>query len=135
MTANTGRLFDGPDWDFATLQRIHDACEQIARSELGLDTYPNQIEIITSEQMLDAFASGGLPLLYKHWSFGKHFAYEEASYRKGLKGLAYEIVINSSPCIRGAPHSGFSRLIRRIRSRSSRSIFGRPPRRRDFQCQ
>jgi stage V sporulation protein R len=99
MTATTGRLFDGPDWDFNTLQRIHDACEEIARSELGLNTYPNQIEIITSEQMLDAYASGGLPLLYKHWSFGKHFAHEEASYRRGLKGLAYEIVINSSPCI------------------------------------
>ena len=38
-------------------------------------------------------------LFYKHWSFGKHFAYQEASYRKGLMGLAYEIVINSSPCI------------------------------------
>jgi spore cortex formation protein SpoVR/YcgB (stage V sporulation) len=99
MTAGAGLLFDGPDWDFPTLQRIHDACEEIARSELGLNTYPNQIEIITSEQMLDAYASGGLPLLYKHWSFGKHFAHEEASYRRGLKGLAYEIVINSSPCI------------------------------------
>jgi spore cortex formation protein SpoVR/YcgB (stage V sporulation) len=99
MTVNAGRLFDGPDWDFTTLQRIHDACEEIARTELGLNTYPNQIEVITSEQMLDAYASGGLPLLYKHWSFGKHFAHEEASYRKGLKGLAYEIVINSSPCI------------------------------------
>src|ERR1700751_3413111 len=99
MTAIAGRLFNGPDWNFAPLQRIHDACEEIARSELGLNIYPNQIEIITSEQMLDAYASGGLPLMYKHWSYGKHFAHEESSYRRGLKGLAYEIVINSSPCI------------------------------------
>src|SRR6201984_1433658 len=99
MTVSAERLFNGPDWDFATLQRVHDACEEIAHSELGLSTYPNRIEIITSEQMLDAYASGGLPLMYKHWSYGKHFAHEEASYRKGLKGLAYEIVINSSPCI------------------------------------
>ncbi|MCP4615242.1 MAG: SpoVR family protein [Bradyrhizobium sp.] len=99
MTATSGLLFEGPDWSFDTLQRIHDACDEIARSELGLNIYPNQIEIITSEQMLDAYASGGLPLLYKHWSYGKHFAHEEASYRRGLKGLAYEIVINSSPCI------------------------------------
>jgi spore cortex formation protein SpoVR/YcgB (stage V sporulation) len=99
MTANARRLFEGTDWNFATLQRIHDACEEIARYELGLNTYPNQIEVITSEQMLDAYTSGGLPQLYKHWSFGKHFAHEEASYRRGLKGLAYEIVINSSPCI------------------------------------
>jgi spore cortex formation protein SpoVR/YcgB (stage V sporulation) len=97
MTAE--RLYPGADWDFLTLQRIHDACEGIARSELGLDVYPNQIEVITAEQMLDAYSSVGMPLFYKHWSFGKHFAFHEASYRKGLMGLAYEIVINSSPCI------------------------------------
>jgi stage V sporulation protein R len=99
MTATDQLLFQGADWDFQTLQRISDACEEIARSELGLSTYPNQIEVITAEQMLDAYSSVGMPLFYKHWSFGKHFAYEEASYRRGLMGLAYEIVINSSPCI------------------------------------
>jgi stage V sporulation protein R len=99
MTATAERLFEGADWDFQTLQRVHDACEEIARSELGLDTYPNQIEVITAEQMLDAYSSVGMPLFYKHWSFGKHFAQQEAAYRKGLMGLAYEIVINSSPCI------------------------------------
>ena len=51
MTATAARLFEGAEWDFAKLQRIHDACEEIARSELGLDTYPNQIEVITAEQM------------------------------------------------------------------------------------
>ncbi|RYX87347.1 MAG: SpoVR family protein [Bradyrhizobiaceae bacterium] len=101
MTAvKTGeRLFDGADWDFRTIQRIHDACEDIALNELGLSVYPNQIEVITAEQMLDAYSSVGMPLYYKHWSFGKQFAHQEASYRKGLMGLAYEIVINSSPCI------------------------------------
>ncbi len=99
MTETAGRLFEGADWDFPTLQRIHDACEAIARSELGIDTYPNQIEVITAEQMLDAYSSAGMPLFYKHWSFGKQFAHQEAFYRKGLMGLAYEIVINSSPCI------------------------------------
>jgi hypothetical protein len=42
---------------------------------------------------------------------------------------------NLSPWIRDAPHSGFSWLIRRIRSRNSRSILGRPTRLRDFQHQ
>ena len=92
------RLYEGADWDFSTLQRIHDACQEIAL-EMGLDVYPNQIEIITAEQMLDVYSSIGMPLFYKHWSFGKHFASHEAFYRKGLRGLAYEIVINSSPCI------------------------------------
>src|SRR5262249_53464626 len=92
-------LFEGPNWDFQTIQRLHEAVEEIALGELGLDVYPNQIEVITSEQMLDAYASVGLPLMYRHWSFGKRFAHNETLYRKGLQGLAYEIVINSSPCI------------------------------------
>jgi stage V sporulation protein R len=92
-------LFQGKDWDFETLQRIHDAVEPIADKELGLEIFANQIEVITVEQMLDAYASTGMPLFYKHWSFGKRFAQHEAIYRKGLQDLAYEIVINSNPCI------------------------------------
>src|SRR5258708_17081313 len=82
--AANGLLCQTADWDFATLQRIHDACEKVALGELGLDVYPNQIEIITAEQMLDAYSSAGMPLYYRHWSFGKHFASQEAFYRKGL---------------------------------------------------
>jgi spore cortex formation protein SpoVR/YcgB (stage V sporulation) len=92
-------LYQGADWDFATLRRIHDACAEVAGEELGLDWYPNRIEVISAEQMLDAYASTGLPLFYRHWSFGKHFAQHEALYRRGLRGLAYEIVINSDPCV------------------------------------
>ena len=43
--------------------------------------------------------------------------------------------ISNSPWIRGAPQSGFSLLIRRMRSRSSRSTFGRPALFRDFRRQ
>ncbi|RJQ34646.1 SpoVR family protein [Candidatus Parcubacteria bacterium] len=93
------QLFTGPHWDFPQLGKVYDAVEKIALEDLGLDIYPVQIEVITSEQMLDAYASVGLPLMYRHWSFGKRFAYHETLYRKGLQGLAYEIIINSSPCI------------------------------------
>jgi spore cortex formation protein SpoVR/YcgB (stage V sporulation) len=92
-------LFEGPDWDFELIKRVHEACGEIGIKEMGLDPYPNQIEVITVEQMLDAYASTGMPLFYRHWSFGKHFARNEAMYRKGYQGLAYEIVINSNPCI------------------------------------
>ena len=92
-------LFEGADWNFDTIRRIHDVIADVAIGEFGLNIYPNQIEIITAEQMLDAYSSIGMPLFYKHWSFGKHFAQQESFYRKGLMGLAYEIVINSSPCI------------------------------------
>ncbi len=94
-----GLLFDGAEWDFATVQRVYQAIERIARDELGLDVFPNQIEIISAEQMLDAYCSVGMPLMYAHWSYGKRFVRDEALYRKGYQALAYEIVINSNPCI------------------------------------
>ena len=94
-----GLLFDGAEWDFPTVRRVYDAIEGIARDELGLDIFPNQIEIISAEQMLDAYSSVGMPLMYAHWSYGKRFARDEALYRKGYTALAYEIVINSNPCI------------------------------------
>ena len=65
----------------------------------GLDAYPNQIEVITAEQMMDAYAGIGMPIGYTHWSFGKRFIETEQSYKRGQMGLAYEIVINSDPCI------------------------------------
>jgi len=88
----------GADWDFDLLERYDAEIAKVA-AEFGLDTYPNQLEIITSEQMLDAYASSGLPIGYPHWSYGKEFIRNEQAYRRGMQGLAYEIVINSSPCI------------------------------------
>jgi stage V sporulation protein R len=74
VAAGERLLFEGADWDFGTIQRIYDAVEAVASGELGVNAYPNQIEVITAEQMLDAYSSIGMPLFYKHWSFGKHFA-------------------------------------------------------------
>jgi spore cortex formation protein SpoVR/YcgB (stage V sporulation) len=95
----TKPLFEGSEWTFDTLRRAYAEIEEIALTELGLDVYPNQIEVITAEQMLDAYSSIGMPLLYRHWSFGKRFAREETRYRRGMQGLAYELVINASPCV------------------------------------
>ncbi|MGE8940452.1 SpoVR family protein [Leptospira interrogans] len=92
-------LFDGAEWDFDLIKKGYDAIEEIGVGEMGLNIYPNQIEVITAEQMLDAYASIGMPNMYRHWSFGKHFAREEVLYRKGARALAYELVINSDPCI------------------------------------
>src|SRR6202161_2431116 len=100
LTINSNTLLlENSDWDFTTIQRINDAVEEIALKELGLNVYPNQIEVIGTEQMLDAYSSIAMPIFYKHWSFGKQFARNEALYRAGMQGLAYEIVINSNPCI------------------------------------
>ncbi len=99
LATKTAPLFEESNWNFDVMQRTYDAIEVIALEDLGLDVYPNQIEIISAEQMLDAYSSVGMPLMYQHWSFGKQFVQDEKMYDKGFRGLAYEIVINSNPCI------------------------------------
>lgn len=92
-------LFTGSEWNFDTIKTVYEAVEKVAKRDLRLDVYPNQIEVITAEQMLDAYTSTGMPLMYRHWSFGKRFAQESMTYRRGMRSLAYELVINSNPCI------------------------------------
>lgn len=89
----------GSEWTFDLIRCYDEEIGRIARDVYGLDTYPNQIEIISSEQMMDAYSSVGMPIGYNHWSFGKQFVSTESSYKRGQMGLAYEIVINSDPCI------------------------------------
>ncbi|KEI69352.1 SpoVR family protein [Endozoicomonas elysicola] len=88
----------GLEWTFELIQQYDKELARLA-DRFRLDTYPNQIEIISSEQMMDAYASTGMPLMYNHWSFGKHFLHTQQNYQRGRMGLAYEIVINSNPCI------------------------------------
>ncbi|MFA5958952.1 MAG: SpoVR family protein [Tatlockia sp.] len=88
----------GSEWTFEHIQAYDNAIAKLAK-DFKLDTYPNQIEVISAEQMMDAYASVGMPIGYHHWSFGKHFVGVEKSYQRGQMGLAYELVINSNPCI------------------------------------
>lgn len=91
-------LSEGSEWTFELLERYDREIARVA-AHYGLDTYPSQIEVITSEQMIDAYSSVGMPVGYHHWSYGKQFLSTQKSYKRGQMGLAYEIVINSSPCI------------------------------------
>ncbi|WP_111977395.1 SpoVR family protein [Algibacillus agarilyticus] len=91
-------LSDGPDWTFDLLDEYHVEIKRVA-AHYKLDTYPNQIEVITAEQMMDAYSSVGMPIGYSHWTYGKKFIQTEQNYKRGFMGLAYEIVINSDPCI------------------------------------
>ncbi|MEO5671075.1 MAG: SpoVR family protein [Ramlibacter sp.] len=95
---NSKRLPSPSDWTFELIETYFDAIKRTAQ-KFGLDTYPTQLELISAEQMLDAYASVGMPVNYRHWSFGKQFIASEKNYRRGHMGLAYEIVINSDPCI------------------------------------
>ncbi|HEX5802744.1 MAG TPA: SpoVR family protein [Azospira sp.] len=91
-------LPEGSEWSVGAIAEYDAAIRETAR-HYGLDCYPHQLEIISSEQMMDAYASIGMPVYYHHWSFGKHFLSTENRYKRGQMGLAYEIVINSDPCI------------------------------------
>lgn len=91
-------ISESSEWTFELIEQYHREIERIAKN-FGLETYPVQLEIITAEQMMDAYASVGMPIGYTHWSFGKEFVNNEKRYKRGMMGLAYEIVINSNPCI------------------------------------
>ena len=92
-------LFSNSDWNLDTLRYADELCEHYAKEHLNLDIYANHIEVVTSEQLLDAMSLIGLPISYPHWSFGKQFALSESGYKQGYQNLSYEMVINSNPCI------------------------------------
>jgi len=91
-------IAEGSEWTFQDLEVYENELSRVAES-YQLDTYPNQIEIISAAQMMDAYSSTGMPVGYHHWSFGKQFLSVEQQYQRGHIGLAYELVINSNPCI------------------------------------
>ena len=91
-------LSNDSEWNFELVERYDREIARVA-ADYRLDTYPVQLEVISAEQMMDAYASVGMPVGYHHWSHGKEFVNVERRYRRGQMGLAYEIVINSDPCI------------------------------------
>ncbi|HEX8530947.1 MAG TPA: SpoVR family protein [Cytophagales bacterium] len=93
------KMFGNPTWDYYTLAAADEVTSLIGKEYLKLNIYPNQIEIVTSEQMLDAYSLIGLPTSYPHWKFGKDFVLNQHNYIKGRTALSYEMVINSNPCI------------------------------------
>ena len=57
LLARPNEHLPGPsDWSFELIERYHHIIKSTAE-RYGLDTYPNQLEIITAEQMMDAYAS------------------------------------------------------------------------------
>ena len=93
------KMTDSPDWDIEVVKKFDEMVEWINETTFDLSLYTNQYEIVTAEQMLDAYSLVGLPLSYTHWKFGKDFSMNESSYKRGQMGLSYEMIINSDPCI------------------------------------
>jgi stage V sporulation protein R len=92
-------MYSGSEWDIPLIEKMWKTIDKVAKEKFNLDYYTPQIEIISSEQMLDAYSSVAMPIMYDHWSFGKTFLQNERQYNKGMQGLAYEVVINTNPCL------------------------------------
>src|SRR5574337_588570 len=75
------------DWTIPLIEEVWDHIEDVAVNDLGLTYYQPQIEIVSAEQMLDAYSSIGYPVNYNHWSFGKDFLVNQENYRKGMMNL------------------------------------------------
>jgi spore cortex formation protein SpoVR/YcgB (stage V sporulation) len=88
----------GGEWTLPLLEKF-DAALAVHARRFGLDTWPVQYEVITAAQMLDLCSTAGMPVHYPHWSFGKQLLGQEHTYKKGMSGLAYEIVINTAPSL------------------------------------
>ena len=87
-------LSQGPEWSFELIERYDREIARIA-ANYGLDTYPNQIEVISAEQMMDAYSSVGMPVNYQHWSFGKEFIGVEQI--EGPNYTAYRVTLLAFP--------------------------------------
>ena len=59
-------LPDPSDWTFELIESYHEKIRAAAH-RYALDTYPNQLEVITAEQMMDAYASVGMPVITSSW--------------------------------------------------------------------
>lgn len=90
----TKKLRTTGEWTAELLDEYYQEIEKIAVEELQLKTYPNQLEIISSDQMLEAYSTHAMPVMYNHWKFGKDFVANKSAYDKGQMNLAYEVVIN-----------------------------------------
>jgi spore cortex formation protein SpoVR/YcgB (stage V sporulation) len=93
------QMLSKSEWTEETIFTFSEIIDRISIEHLGLDVYPNQFEIVSSEQLLDCYALIGLPISYNHWKFGKEYVINQNNYKKGRMGLSYEMVINTDACI------------------------------------
>ena len=93
-------IMSSTDWNKDRLVEIYNELERLNEEKYKFDIYPNQIEIVPYSWMIDNHTThGGMPVLYKHWSFGKAYVSFLNQYRSRQAGLAYEMVLNSNPTI------------------------------------
>jgi len=81
----------GTEWTVPLLERFDAALDAHAR-RLQLDTYPIQYEVITAAQMIDLCSTVACRCITA-LELRQAPARPEHTYKKGMSGLAYEIVI------------------------------------------
>lgn len=86
------------DWTVKDLEDWAKKIENKAK-ELGLDFFEQIFEICSHHDMIGYMAYLGMTASYPHWAFGKSFEITETLYRYRVRGLPYEMVINSSPSL------------------------------------
>lgn len=86
------------NWTQKDLEAAEEQITAIA-AEQGLNVYDREYEICDANEMIGYEAYLGMPSRYPHWSFGKAYERTSTLYRYGVQGLAYELVINSDPCL------------------------------------
>lgn len=92
-------LFSDNEWTFERLDRTWEVIDRIGKEKYNFDYYKPQIEVISADQMLSAYVSHAMPVMYNHHSFGKEYSRLKGEYDSGVANLAYEVVINTNPCI------------------------------------
>lgn len=86
------------DYSMKELLEWNERIEKIAKS-VGLDYYEQEFEICSYEDMIGYQTYVGMPSHYPHWSYGKSYERTKTLHKYNLTGLAYEMVINSNPCL------------------------------------
>lgn len=95
----TTPLWTTNEWNWDLIHSAFNEIYKIGINDLKLNIYQNSFEVISSDQMIELYTTVAMPIYYNHWSFGKQYIQQSKNYKKGMSGLAFEIVSNTNPCI------------------------------------
>lgn len=91
-------FFNSSSWSPKDVANIWPVIQDVGH-DLGFDFYDAEFHILNSDQMCEMYANIGLPISLPHWRYGREYLTQKNEYIKGKSGLAYEMVINTDPCI------------------------------------
>jgi len=82
------------DSELKRLIEFDERIQEIA-GEFGLDFFPQEFDVVSSQKMLEILAYH-FPVNFSHWSFGRDYEKEKTKHEYGF-GIPYELVLNSNP--------------------------------------